>query len=31
MFDFAVDLKAAKLIGITIPPSILAQANLIIE
>jgi putative ABC transport system substrate-binding protein len=31
LYDFAVDLKAAKLIGITIPPSILAQATLIIE
>jgi putative ABC transport system substrate-binding protein len=31
LFDFAVDLKAAKLIGITIPPSVLAQATTVIE
>ena len=31
VFDFAVNLATAKALGITIPPSILAQATRIIE
>ena len=31
VFDFAVNLDAAKKIGITIPPSILAQATMVID